>query len=174
MDVTSVTISAFQSVPHLDVGCMNNRTIIKLVLAIIGLVLCLGVFPFVGLHYPKIVENEPLHEPVKVLNIQGSTIALENGRTLVLDGIDANNISNQLMQSDYYIDLKDEGDGVYFVYARQDGWVCGTPWAQPIRIPLFEDTVYRNKRRLIAFGELMNNQPSAASNPDSVPHHRDR
>ena len=40
------------------------------------------------------------------------------------------------------------------ISARQDGWVCGTPWAQPIVIPIFPVVVYRNRRELVALGRI--------------------
>jgi len=63
------------------------------------------------------------------------------------------------------IDVEEHDNGFVEVYGRQNGWICGTPWVQPIRIPIIRDTVYKNRRELIAIGKLKkgNSQEDAAT-----------
>jgi hypothetical protein len=117
--------------------------------------LTIVLFSFVGFHYPKVIEDEPLVNPVKIIKIDGSTLYLADGRTLILeDGFD-DDWKSIFSQSDFYIDIdafSDHGDAV--IYARQDGWICGTPWARPIRIPIIPDIVFKNRREPVAFGKF--------------------
>jgi hypothetical protein len=97
------------------------------------------------------LKDEPLNNPQKVVYIEGTNVTLESGKSVGINFFRDSDLSNVLAQSGFEIDLEPDGKMVA-VYARQDGWVCGTPWAQPIRIPLIEDTVYKNRRELVAVG----------------------
>ena len=129
----------------------------------------------VGFHYPSITQNEPLKNPQKVLSIHGAEIVLQNGRVVRIDDADISQISNKLSQAAFEIDLEggDHG-GAVGIYGRQNGWVCGTPWAKPIRIPLIRDRVYKNRRQLIALGWYVQSQSQAggangSSETDQIP-----
>ena len=64
-------------------------------------------------------------------------------------------------------DIRETGNGDVQVFGRTDGWICGTPWAQPIRIPVFRDTVYRNRKVLLAVGQIETpvSEQDGAGNP---------
>ena len=106
----------------------------------------------VTFHYPNIIQNEPLKNPQKVVRLDGPDIILENGRMVRLDFMYVSEISNELSQAAFIIDLEGEKEGAVRIWGRQPGWICGTAWSQPIRIPLIRDTVYVNRRELIAVG----------------------
>ena len=127
---------------------------------------CASMIGVVGFHYPRVIPNEPLRQPQKVISVQGTNLFLESGTIIAIDTLEASDISNKLHQSGFEIDVEDSSGGPVAIYARQDGWVCGTPWAQPIRIPLIPDTTYRNRRELIALGSYLisNGQQVAAAN----------
>jgi hypothetical protein len=108
----------------------------------------------VGIHYAVVVRDQPLVHPVRVVRVEGSVLKLADGQVIAIDGSDAERLNKQLGQSGYEIDVEGDGSAVS-VYARQDGWICGTRWAQPIRVPLIADTVYMNRREIIAVGKIV-------------------
>jgi hypothetical protein len=138
-----------------------------LLIAFVLLIACASVTGIVGFHYPHVIQDEPLHHPQKVTRVDGKNIILESGIVIALDGTQASDISNKLWQSAFKIDIEGSKTGPVAIWARQDGWICGTPWAQAIRIPLIGDTTYKNRRELIAVGDyvepLANNR--TATNP---------
>jgi hypothetical protein len=125
-----------------------------LVVAVL-LIFCASMIGMVGFHYPHVIQDEPLQNPQKVLRVEGPNIFLESGAIIALDHVDASSISNKLDQSAFRVDIEGAKGGPLAIWARQDGWICGTPWAQPIRIPLIRDTIYKNRRELIAVGSYV-------------------
>jgi hypothetical protein len=109
----------------------------------------------VGFRYPKVIQNEPLKHPQKVVRVEGTDLVLQNGRTVRVEGIDHSEITNKLAQAAFEVDLEGGDEGAVSIWARQSGWICGTPWAQPIRLPLIPDRVYRNRKQLIALGSFV-------------------
>jgi hypothetical protein len=130
------------------------------------LILCAASCGLVGFHYPTVIQDEPLRDPQKIARVEGTNLFLQNGSVIAIDWIKATEISNELRQSSFEVDLEGAKGEPVAIIARQDGWICGTPWAQPIRIPLIRDTVYKNRRELIAMGEYV--QPN--SQRDAVAH----
>lgn len=90
-----------------------------------------------------------------VLHVESNRLFLADGRVIEADVDSEQEITDQLAQSDFLIDVEQGQDGFVGIYARQDGWICGTPWTQPILIPVFRDTVYRNRRELITIGTIV-------------------
>ena len=128
-----------------------------LLYTIIGCVLIfiLGILSgLIGIHYPHVVENQPLESPIKVVRIDGQNLTLSDGRVIIIDEETGRNWRAVLSESDNMIDVEEHDDGLVEVYGRQNGWICGNPWVQPIRIPIIRDTVYKNRRELIAIGKL--------------------
>jgi len=127
------------------------------ILAGVLVLLALGTaFGMVGFHYPKVIQNEPLQNPQKVTRIEGSNLILQSGAMVRIEDMDSFGMSNRLAQSQFEIELDGGSNGgPVTVWARQNGWICGTPWAQPIRIPVFLDTVYRNRKLIIATGNYV-------------------
>jgi len=109
----------------------------------------------IGFHYAHVVQNEPLRNPQRVVRLDGVELALQNGAVIRVEALDTGEMSNKLSQSAFEIDVESGKEETLGIYARQNGWVCGTPWAQPIRLPIIRDTVYRNRRVLIAFGSYV-------------------
>ena len=138
--------------------------IMRIVVYSVGLIFLLLVIAaalgMVGFHYPHVVQDQPLNDPVAVLHVESNRLILADGRVIEADLDSEQDITNQLAQSDFMIDVERGQDGFVGIYARQDGWICGTPWAQPILIPVFRDTVYRNRRELITIGTVIGEQPT--------------
>ena len=140
----------------------------KIIAYAAGLLLLLLVIAtalgMVGFRYPYVVQDQPLNNPVKVLCVESNRLHLADSRVVEVDPHSKQDITNQLAQSDFMIDVEDGADDEVVIYARQNGWICGTPWAQPIRIPIFRDTVYRNRRELITVGKIIiGEQPTMKS-----------
>ncbi len=121
-------------------------------IVLVGLLAVGSRFGLVGFHYPYVILNEPLRSPQKVLRVEGGNIILENGQVIALDERYASDINSKLIQSGFEIDIHGSKGEPVAIFARQNGWVCGTPWAQMIRIPLIRDTTYKNRRQLVAVG----------------------
>jgi hypothetical protein len=119
------------------------------------LLVCALMMGMAGVHYPRIIRDEPLQHPQTVVRIEGTNLVLESGAIIAFDGIEAASISNKLQQSEFAVDIDGAQGEALAIWARQDGWVCGTPWAQPIRIPLIRDTTYKNRRQMIAVGSYV-------------------
>ena len=121
-----------------------------------AVILLLGLLAWstgiLGFSYPEIIENQPLLNPVKVVQVVSNRFMLEDHRMVEVETTPGIDITNQLAESGYMIDLELNKGSLIGIYARQDGWVCGTRWAQPIRIPIFPTKVYKNRRELIAIG----------------------
>ena len=132
------------------------RKIALRVAAALAVLIALAWFSgLVGFHYPHVIKNEPLKAPVKVMRVDEQKLFLEDGRTIEVETYPGEDLTKQLSQSDFMIDVEPAADGLVNIYARQDGWICGTPWAQAIRIPIFRDKVYKNRRELIAVGRIL-------------------
>jgi len=123
--------------------------------ALIAVILAVALFGFawatgvISLRYRQIIEDEPLKSPVKVVDIDGDRLILEDARTMEFENWMAakGTIAETLSQSNFQVDLEPFRDGTYAVWARQDGWICGTGWQQPIVIPIFKVTEYRDRRQ---------------------------
>ena len=133
-------------------------------------ILCAANFGIVGFHYPMVIQDEPLRNPQKVVRMEGTNIFLQNGAVIEIESSDAAEISNKLHQSAFNIDIEGTKGEPLAIFARQDGWICGTPWVQPIRIPLIRDNVYKNRRKLIAIGSYVesNGQPAFANSSQLI------
>jgi hypothetical protein len=104
------------------------------------------------LHYPRVIDNDPLLSPVKVLSVSGNTLLLEDGRTLLVTA-NREPLGEVVQKSAFRVDVESEGDGV-LLYAKHRGWLCGTPWVGLIEIPLIADDVPINRREFIGLARV--------------------
>jgi hypothetical protein len=107
---------------------------------------------FVGIRYPRVIENQPLLDPKPVAKIDGARIELQDGRIFeVLDDFAGDEWPISDAGVHRLVDIEpDFGDDGFIIYGNRAGWICGTPWAKPIVIPIIGDDVYRNRREMIA------------------------
>lgn len=146
-----------------DVGCSPMKTA-AIVLSGLALLLAASwASGLVGFRYPHIVQGDPLRHPCKVRDVQGTNMVLADGRVIAFHASYPSEFSNELSQSEFEVDVEGRGISGAAIYARHKTKICGTPWAQPIVIPLIRDTVYKQHREMIAFGTYVttNSQPSA-------------
>ncbi len=121
-----------------------------------------GIITF---HYPEVIQDEPLVNPVHIAKIEKDRLFLKNGSVLRLrDEPPEDGWAAVFQQSALQIDVEYLNETSAIIYARQDGWICGTPWAALIRIPLIPDLVYKNRRELITTAEL---DPAPPAAPDA-------
>jgi hypothetical protein len=128
------------------------KTIAYAFVFLLAAFLAMLVLGNVGITYPNVVEKEPLKDPIKVQSISGNIIETSDGRVLDL-GIQpegGHSWNDIFMQSGYMVEIKSARDGMVAIYANQKGWICGTPWARTMTIPLIPETVYRDRRELVA------------------------
>ncbi|MDH5676573.1 MAG: hypothetical protein OEZ06_30925 [Myxococcales bacterium] len=104
---------------------------------------------FVGFHYPRIIENDPFRNPVRVASVEGTTLTLEDGRRLRLETTRDADLYHRVKASEFFVEVEDFGEESY-VAVKERMWLCGTPWAYMIRIPLIADDVPIN--RLVPLG----------------------
>ena len=116
--------------------------------------LALGIFSgLIGISYPVRVYNTALTSPVKVKRIIGHQIELVDGRLITLS--DDEEWKTQIAYSKNWVDLEGDPEGPeVWVYGDRKFMLCGTPWAQPIRIPIIPNRIPMNHRQLIAVGEI--------------------
>lgn len=109
-------------------------------------------FGIVGLRYPRAIENDPLLSPLRVASIQGNSLVLEDGR--VLEVVDVRHpLDEMIANSDYQIDLESHSEvDLVFICVKSRSWICGTPWACVINIPLIPDDVPINRREMAGYG----------------------
>jgi hypothetical protein len=100
----------------------------------------------VGFHYPRAIDNDPLRSPVYVAHVDATRLVLEDGREFEF----ANGNHEPAVMSGQFgnrVDLELQPDGTYTVYRQRTGlFICGTPWARPINIPLVPDDIPLNAR----------------------------
>ncbi len=153
----------------------NRRMRISLitVILVVAVFVLAPVTGLVSLSYLHIIEDKPLNSPITVAHIDGHRLILQDGRTMeVEDWVEGRGtITETLSQSDFQVDLEALGDGGYAVWARQDGWICGTGWTQPIRIPIFRVTAYRNRRQPIGFAKETEGQQEPQRDAENVDTH---
>ncbi len=144
------------------------RNLLVAVVLVIGLAGWGVKSGFVSIHYPRIIENEPLRSPVQVVSVDGSRILLEDGRVIEFEDEPLKGTWESTMNdTDHRVDVESGGDGkVMVVYGNQKGWICGTPWAQPICLPLIAEDVYRNRRSILGHGIQQEKTPDQ---PKTVP-----
>lgn len=100
----------------------------------------------VSFSYPDVIENQPYKNPIKVVSFSDNTITLENGKEYFI-GNHAEIAFDMIKNAGNVIETP---EGVDFgVKCRVEGWICGTPWAQPIVIPIFSEKVYKNRIHVV-------------------------
>lgn len=122
------------------------RRLLPIVFAFGVVIALLNVLGVVGFRYPRVVENDPLLSPVLVAGVTGDRLMLDDGR--VFKVIPAENLADAIRESGNRVDVEQTG-GETLIYVKRRGWLCGTPWAALVRIPLFADDVNINRRELL-------------------------
>ena len=107
----------------------------------------------VGITYPIVIEDQPFTNPCKVQKVVEHEMFLEDGRIVVLDRPEG--IKEILAYSKHTIELHEDENNSVLIVARRNGWVCGTPWAKLIRIPIIGEKVYKNKLEPFSHGWLI-------------------
>ena len=121
-------------------------------LAVVALVLGI-VTGLIGISYPVRVDSTALSSPVKVQRITGQQIELVDGRVITLS--DDQEWKDRIADSKNWVDLEGDPEGPeVWIYGDRKLLICGTPWAQPIRIPIIPNRIPMNHRQLIAVGEI--------------------
>lgn len=110
----------------------------------------------VGISYPVRVDNSSLISPIKVVRITDNQIELADGRMISLSSAhDDHEWQGQIVYSKNMVDVEgDPGSPEVWIYGDRKFMLCGTPWAQPIRIPMIPNRIPMNHRQLIAAGEI--------------------
>jgi hypothetical protein len=106
-----------------------------------------------GFTYPRAVENNPLLNPVRVIAVSSNSFTVADGRSFSVD-FDHALFSRAVTNAGIQIELSDMGDGMFTVYTTERGWICGTPWARMITIPVIPESVPINRRRYAGIVEL--------------------
>jgi len=105
---------------------------------------------FIGLRALQVDSTPALLAPVPVVSATDTRLVLANGVTL--DITDTPYVSGRF-HFEYppdAVELTYRADGTVEVYAQAEQFICGTPWARPIVIPLHVDRPRRYVRQLVA------------------------
>lgn len=105
----------------------------------------------VGIHYPRIIENQSLLHPVAVVQVEGARITLADGRMFELETAFPGRDRTKSWSVGSRVEIEDDGSGEVMIFGNSPRMICGTPWAKPIRIPLIPVDLDRNRREIVAF-----------------------
>lgn len=136
----------------------RNRLFQWIVAPLIGVLLLFFVassLRIIEFRYPRAVENDPLLFPVNVQSVTGNTLVLEDGRTLHVDAYHGP-LDEIVQESGFRIDVEtDRDDSSCVIFVSRRRWICGTPWAASIRIPLIADDVPVNHREEVGTARIV-------------------
>jgi len=123
---------------------------------VVIVVVAFGVYSYwaklIGFTYPNVIENQPFVNSLKITKIEGDVTTLSNGcRIKTIQRYDNNKKSHVQVGDSVYLDHI--GDEEYMVKALVDGWVCGTPWARCVTVPLIKQDVYKNRIEVVLLGK---------------------
>jgi hypothetical protein len=133
---------------------------------------------FVEFTYPNVVPNEPLLHPLKVRQLDGTNMLLENGQILALSPLHSSDrstdeifldVSNQVRRSDFEVDVERKNGERVEVYVRWPRKFRDS--VPPFTIPIIRETVGRKYRKPLAFGTYVNtnSQPSPTRTVPNAP-----
>lgn len=143
----------------------NFGKVLGKVCLILGIILALDLFGILGFTYPASKENQPLKHPIKVTQIQKNFLTLEDGRTVNLDPsltIASEFDLETLSLVDFFSDrprevdieeLNVDGLEIVKVFVADRQFICGTPWARLVTIPLIPNSFPRYRAKMLAYGE---------------------
>jgi hypothetical protein len=124
-------------------------------MSLVSLFLATEFFGITTFRYPRAFENDPLIAPIGVAMLDGDEIRLTDGRVLrFIDAPDLALIEQKLNAGDHRVDIEEYEAGRFIVYVKERGWICGTPWARLISIPLIPQDVPINHRVQLWFASV--------------------
>lgn len=129
----------------------------KVFLFLIGVSVVIGMLDgcgILGFTYPKVVDNNPLDDPIDIVTITNQVLTLANGQSFsVADGF---RWEDKLY--DQQIELQSQPDGTIRFFGKRRHLICGTPWARLVTIRLIPVEIKRWTRAEVGMGtELRNN-----------------
>jgi hypothetical protein len=137
------------------------RDIVKLDAIALILILCFAVYlahstRIIGFHYPEVINDQPFVDGVKITGVDGLRITLENNTVIQLENGALPKYEKIQMSVGDMVKLDTDDNQSYLVYARKNGWICGTPWNAQFTIPIIKDRVYRNRIQYIGSAVKVN------------------
>jgi hypothetical protein len=111
----------------------------------------------IQLHYPRVIENNPLFAPVKVQSFSSNILILDDGRSFEVFWSNRE-VDISLKESDYFVDLHFYSGTDVEIYAKERGFICRNTWMGLIQIPLIADNIPRYRRELVGLAKV-NAQP---------------
>ncbi|MGC4015604.1 MAG: hypothetical protein QM755_13950 [Luteolibacter sp.] len=129
----------------------------RYVIALILFSIAVDLLYFSGLiriTYPKIVNNPVLSHPIQVTAVSGDQITLVDGRVLKVESMGPE-LTKAMSESRNEVELQPSPyePGEYQIYGRKRRFICGTPWAGLINIPIIPCKIDGNERTLIGFAD---------------------
>ena len=129
---------------------MRLNTIVLVVVIMFAIYLACST-KLIGFHYPEIVNDQPFDGGIRITSIEGLRIKLENGLLLKMENDDSFKHEKVQMAIGDLVKIETDDNENFQIHARVNGWVCGTPWASLITIPIVKDRVYKNKIKFVGF-----------------------
>lgn len=117
-----------------------------------GVILLAWCFGLIGIHYPCLVDNQALENPLKVEVLNGDIMVLDDGRRIQLEGCWCDGgWELALEESGQLIEVEHDGDDL-IIFGNLRRSVCGTPWVNLINLPLIEVELPKNQRQVMGWG----------------------
>ena len=131
------------------------KLIAKLSLIVFAALLTLWLLGIVGFRYPVMVEGNALINPVRVRAIEDGKIQLEDGRFIQFNREETEMVKFRLEESAWMVEIGQSRTSEVEIFAGQtrNGY-CGTPFAQPICIPLVRVEIPRHLKFLLCRGTI--------------------
>ena len=162
----------------LAVSTLLRNILFWCALAVFGLATCWALHLITLTKFIP-VANEPLRHPIRVQQVNGTNLVLENGKIIGLNSM-FSDISNQLLHSDFEVDVeRGDTNGPGFleiqagntnrvdIYARRPS---KSDFIRPLSltIPLIRRTTGTNHRVWVAYGEYVatSSQPHPGTDPN--------
>lgn len=128
--------------------------IVALLFAISFCLLALMACRQIGFTYVRLIENDPLSNPFRVIKSTPGKLELEDGRSVELwASYNDAELQRSLRESDNWIELAPTFDDHVEIYVKSKVFICGTSFPT-ITIPLSPVDVPKYRRRLIDTGKI--------------------
>jgi hypothetical protein len=116
----------------------------------------LSVLGVIGFKYPVMVEGDKLRNPVHVQAVENGIIRLDDRRVIQVDRSTTEILKLRLAESNGMLELKQLDKSEVEVYTgRTMNGYCGTPFSQPLCIPLIKVKIPKHLKFFVCQGTIV-------------------
>jgi len=129
----------------------------------------LDVLGIVCFRYPRVVENQPLAHPLRVVSVSGDHLLLADGRDINVVDVYVNPELGLAAAVTHHsrgeIELVTR-DGMYDLFIKMPATICGNPYAALFSVPLIPDRLPRFRRLMIGRAVVLQKDQRVKSRVD--------